>query len=85
MTEKKNAPQPLDDEALNETTGGTFFGMRATAATRENPVVMKDQLEEFICLRCGKVCSLPVGTNQCACGGDLTKYTRISASFTVKL
>lgn len=85
MKEIKNAPQPLDDEDLGETTGGTFFGMQPPVITMENPIVMKDQLEETICTRCGKVRSVPVGTKNCVCGGRLQKHTKSASGFTVKL
>ena len=85
MKENTNAPQLLDDDELGETTGGTFFGMQAPVVTMENPIVMKDQLEETICTRCGKIRSVPVGTAKCTCGGRLEKHTKSASSFTVKL
>ena len=85
MKENKNAPQPLDDEELDEATGGTFFGMQAPTVTMENPIIMKDQLEETICTRCGKIRSLPVGTKKCECGGKLEKHLKSSSSFSVKV
>ena len=85
MKETKNVPQPLDDEELGETTGGTFFGMKAPAVTLENTIILKDQLEETICTRCGKVRKVPVGTTKCECGGRLEKHNNSSSSFTVKL
>lgn len=85
MKETKNVPQPLDDEDLGETTGGTFFGMQAPVITMENPIVMKDQLEETVCTRCGKIRSVPVGTSKCSCGGRLEKHIKSASAFTVKL
>ena len=85
MKETKNVPQPLDDEDLGETTGGTFFGMQSPAITMENRIIMKDQLEETICTRCGKIRSVPVGTRRCSCGGILEKYAKSDSPFIVKL
>lgn len=85
MKENKNVPQPLDDEALGETTGGIFFGMQLPVVTLEHTIVMKDRLEETICTRCGKIRSVPVGTKICDCGGKLEKHTQSSSAFTVTL
>lgn len=85
MKENQNVPQPLNDEALEETTGGTFFGMQPKALTMENIIVMRDQQEETICTVCGKIKLVPVGTKRCACGGKLEKHITSSASFCVEL
>ena len=86
MNENKNVPQPLDDEALDEATGGTFFGMTLPiATTMENPIVMKDQQEQVICTRCGKIRFLSVGTKKCSCGGSLKKYMGSSSVITAEL
>ena len=85
MKENKNIPQPLDDEDLGETTGGTFFGLQSPVVTIENPIMIKDQLEETICTVCGKIRNVPVGTKKCSCGGKLEKHGKSSSGFFVKL
>lgn len=86
MNENKNIPQPMDDDALAQATGGTFFGLENPVVTMEHPIVMKDQLEETICSRCGKIHSVPIGTEKCSiCGGKLLKHIKSDSSFTVQL
>lgn len=85
MKENNQAPRPLDDKELGETTGGTFFGLQAPIVTMENPIFVKDQLEETICTRCGKIRKVPVNTTVCSCGGSLKKYTKSTTTSSVNL
>lgn len=84
MKANNNVPQPLDDEALGESTGGILWGIPPVAATLENPIGMKVPLEEVICTRCKKIRQVPVDVKQCSCGGKLEKHSS-SAPFIATL
>lgn len=76
MSENKNIPQPLDDEALNCATGGTFFGL---SSQEEEPSANQTELQEkLICSRCGTICYgfFNEGTSKCTCGGTLKQYEK---------
>lgn len=76
MSENKHIPQPLDDEALNNATGGTLFGLHSEED--EPSPDQKELPEKLICSRCGTVSYgfFNAETSKCTCGGALKQYEK---------
>lgn len=69
MSQTKNTPQPLDDDALSETAGGFIFVTGPQwEAQATNP---QKQLQKMRCLVCAKTVYVPLGTKNCTCGNPL--------------